>query len=315
MTGAPNTARSERTKILFFGNERLATGLSTDAPVLRALIDNNYEITGVVVAQKQASASRKARDLEIVQVAAEHNIPVIAPARLGDAVDEIRGFGAQIGVLVAYGKIVPQEIIDAFPRGIVNIHPSLLPLHRGPTPLESVILQGERETGVSIMQLALAMDAGPVYSQSRVSLRGDETKQELADRLIALGKDMLIENLPAILDGSLQPQVQDDSQATYDQLITKNASSLDFNKSASELEREVRAYASWPRSRCTVGKYEIIVTRAHVIDAAGTPGSLWLQDKQLGIHCQSGTLVFDSVIPNGKKEMDASAFLAGYPLS
>lgn len=301
-------------KILFFGNERLATGLSTTAPTLRALIAAGYDITGVVVAQKQIGKSRNARDLEIVQVATAHDIPVFSPDKLTDFADELRAMQADAAVLAAYGKIVPQSIIDLFPRGIINIHPSMLPKHRGSIPIESVILNGEPETGVSIMQLVAKMDAGPVYKQQQVSVSKNVSKQALADQLQQLGAELLIENLPAILDGSLQPTLQDDSAATYDERITKEQSHLDFTKSAEQLEREIRAYAVWPRSRTTLGAIECIITSAHVEPGEGTSGELWRDAQQIGVYCSQDILVVDTLLPAGKKEMPASSFIAGYQI-
>jgi len=299
-------------KILFFGNERLGTGLATTAPTLRALIEADYKITGVVVAQNEIGKSRQQREQEVVQLANQHGIPVFAPSKLADIADDLSAMKADVAVLVAYGKIVPQSIIDIFPNGIVNIHPSLLPKHRGPTPIESVIKNGESETGVSLMQLAAKMDAGPVYAQQTITLTGNETKQALADQLQLLGTKMLLQNLHAILDGSLTPTEQDDTIATYDQKISKADSILDFNKSANDLERHIRAYAGWPRTRTTINDIEVIITSSHISHTNGTSGSLWLENRQLGIHCNKGTLIIDSLIPVGKKEMSAQAFLAGY---
>ncbi|MDL2363596.1 MAG: methionyl-tRNA formyltransferase [Patescibacteria group bacterium] len=298
-------------KLVFFGNERLATGLSTDAPIFRSLLAEGYDIVGLVVAQKPVSPSRKARNPEIVEVAESNNVPVLAPTKLSEAVDDIKALGADIAVLVAYGKIVPQAILDIFPKGIINIHPSLLPKHRGPTPLESVILSNDSETGVSIMQLAPEMDAGPVYTQKKVSLDGTETKQALADKLIAIGKGLLEQHLPAIIDGTLEPEKQS-GKPSYDQLIDKSAAILDFNKDAPELEREVRAYAGWPRSRCKIGTHDIIITQAHVTEGSGVMGTLHLDGNSIGIYAGNGILVFDKLIPPGKKEMDTHSFMAGY---
>lgn len=299
-------------KIVFFGNERLGTGLGTNVPVLRALIATGYEITSLVVAQNEIGKSRKGRTLEIVQVAEAHNIPVLSPAKLSEFNDQLAALGAEAGVLIAYGKIVPQGVIDVFPKGIINIHPSLLPKHRGPTPIESVILSNEPETGVSLMRLGAKMDAGPVYAQQTIQLTGNETKPELADRLITLGKDMLIQHLPNILDGSLQPKPQDDAQATYDKLIEKTDGVLNFQKTAIQLEREVRAFADWPRSRTNIGITEVVINKAHSIDGKGVAGTLWLQSKEIGIYCSQGVLIIDRLIPAGKKEMDARSFLIGY---
>jgi len=301
--------------LLFFGNERIATGITSPVLVLQALLAAGYPVAAVIVAQTSVSKSRKERSLEIEAVAEAHDIPVIAPANLKDAKNELARFGAVAGVLVAYGKIVPQDIIDVFPRGIINIHPSLLPKHRGPTPIESALLQGDKETGVSLMRLAAKMDAGPVYAQETVLLRGDETKQMLADQLAHLGANMLIQYLPDILQGALKPAEQNDLHATYDKKIEKSAGELDFQKPAGELEREVRAYAGWPRSRATIATRDVIITKAHVAPGSGVPGTLRFdQPGELGVQTKDGVLMIDKLIPSGKKEMTAQAFLAGYPL-
>lgn len=300
--------------VLFFGNERLATGVTTSAPTLRALVAAGYSVPAVVVAQQATGSSRKSRELEIEAVAREHNIPVISRDNLNEAREQLASYNAEAAVLIAYGKIVPQHVIDIFPKGIINLHPSLLPQHRGPTPLESVILEGAAETGVSIMQLSAAMDAGPVYAQQTVPLSGQEDKQVLADQLAALGSQLIIENLPAILDGSLTASPQDNSQATYDNKIDKTDGQLDFTKPAMQLEREVRAFYGWPRSRATIGGTPVIITKAQASEGSGQPGSLYTENKNLGIYCAEGLLLIESLIPAGKKEMPVAAFLAGYQI-
>jgi methionyl-tRNA formyltransferase len=303
--------------ILFFGNERLATGVSTTTPVLQALLDNGYTVAAIIVAQSDGSASRQERGLEIGTIASEHGIPLLSFSKLSDAKDQLAAYDAIAGVLVAYGKMVPSSIIELFPAGIINLHPSLLPKHRGPTPLESTIINGDSVTGVSLMQLASKMDAGPIYVQQSVRLNGNEAKQALADQLGHLGKDMLVAHLPAILSGELQPSPQDDNEATYDNLITKTSGNFDedaWNQSASDLERKIRAYAGWPRSRTKIGNTDIIITNCHIGSGKATPGTIWLDDKQLGVHTANGVIIIDTLIPLGKREMSAQAFLAGYKL-
>lgn len=301
-------------KLIFFGNERLATGVTTEVPVLKSLIQQGYEIVALVIAQGDIGQSRKQRPLEVVEIARQHDIPVLSPNSLREPeiASELASYGAVAGVLVAFGKMVPESIINLFPKGIINVHPSLLPKHRGSTPIESVIRLGEKETGVSLMALVAAMDAGPVYAQETVSLLGAETKQDLTDQLSALGAKMMIQHLPAILDGSLSGTEQDHNQATEDKRIAKTDSVLDFNKTAVELEREIRAYAGWPRSKTTIGTVDVIVTRAHALEEDGEPGTLRLHNKDLGIYCSKGVLMIDLLIPNGKKEMPIESFLAGY---
>lgn len=299
-------------RLVFFGNERLATGVTTTAPVLQALVAAGYQIAAVVVSQTDPAQSRKARVLEIASVAEQLEIPVLAPKKLEDIQDKLEAYDAQAGILVAFGKLVPQEVIDIFPSGIINIHPSLLPKRRGSTPIENTILYGEKETGVSLMQLTAKMDAGPLLAQEVIPISGNESKQELADLLLDKGKDLLVKYLPDILQGSVTPNSQDDLGATYDKEIKKGVGEIDVHKPAAQLEREVRAYAGWPRSRTTIGTTEVIITKAHASDVNGTEGTLWLDGKQIGLHCSEGTLVIDALIPAGRKEMSGSDFVLGY---
>lgn len=299
--------------ILFFGNERLATGVSTTAPTLEALVQAGYHVAAVVSNFTQAQ-SRQARELEIEAVAKKHGIPLLLPASPADILDNLKAYKAEAGILVAYGRLVPEELINLFPKGIINIHPSLLPLHRGPTPIESTILEGRDKTGVSIMALAKEMDAGPVYAQSEVPLTGKETKQELADQLLEVGKAMLLEILPEILEGSVVALPQDESHANYDKLISKADGVLDWHKPAVQLEREIRAFAGWPKSRTVLSDKHLVITAAHVEDKALQPGQTLVDGKQLLVGTGEGSLSIDRLKPAGKGEMDIAGFLAGYQI-
>lgn len=305
--------RKTSRRVIFFGNERLATGVSTDAPTLKALIDRGYDVVAVI-ASDSPQLSRKNRTLEVKALAEKHSIPVWLPHKLSAVENQIRDLEPDIGVLVAFGKIVPQKIIDLFPHGIVNIHPSLLPLHRGPTPIESVILKGDKTTGVSIMQLVKDMDAGPVFAQRTIQLEGNENKIELASKLLGIGKDLLLESLPQILEDTLVPTAQDDTRATYDQLVGKDDGIIDWHKPASELEREIRAYAVWPKSRATLSGASVIITQAHVetTDASYQLGEIIFGKKDLMVACERDLLSIDALKPEGKPEMSIASFLAGY---
>jgi methionyl-tRNA formyltransferase len=302
-------------RIVFFGNERLATGVTTECHVLKSLLAAGHEITAVVT-NYEAASSRKSRELEVQSVAQAHSIPVLFPSKVAEIADELLAMKADVGILVAFGQLVPEKIIDLFPHGIINLHPSLLPLHRGPTPIESVILDGSKTTGVSIMKLAKAMDAGDVYAQSVIDLDGTESKQALASAALEIGAQMIVDLLPEILDGSVAALPQDHPQATYDQKITKQAGELDFNKSAENLEREIRAYAEWPKSRTKIGATDVIITAAHAVPTnhSDTPGTLEI-DKDIPvimIDTAEGSLCIDRLKPAGKNEMDVRSFLAGY---
>jgi methionyl-tRNA formyltransferase len=316
-------------KILFFGNERIATGVTTRAPTFLRLIEEGYEIAALVLAQNPQAHSRALRETEIVHLAEGHNVPILYLQKLSESVDQIRAFNASAAVLVAYGKIVPQSVIDSFPRGIINLHPSLLPLHRGSTPLESVMLEGDQVTGVSLMQLSSKMDAGPVFAQVKLPLNGRETKQALADELLQQGSRLMIKSLPHILDGSLLAEPQK-GEPTYDSLIKKNDGILDWSKTATDLEREVRAYLSWPKSSFMLGETKIVVTESHVegSDNAWIQTKGWSQNNQsnqgktgliveinprtLGFQTAKDILMIDRLIPSGRKEMSVDAFLSGY---
>ena len=296
--------------VVFFGNERLATGVTTQAPTLTGLLEQNYTVAALVINQ-DATTSRKKEPLKVVEVASSHGVPILSPAKPTDIIEQLASYQADIGVLVAYGKIIPQAIIDLFPHGIINIHTYSLPKHRGSTTIESTILAGETETGVSCMQLAKQMDTGPVFDYTPMALHGDETKQQLADRLLALGSERLLAVLPSILDGSLKavPQTGD---ASYDALITKQDGQLDWSKSATQLSREIKAYAGWPGSRTKLGTKEVLVLDAHVVqDSPATPGTVHMDKHTLRIACAEDWLEIVSLKPEGKQKMPIQAFLAG----
>lgn len=300
-------------KILFFGNERLATGVTTTAPALRALIDDGYDIPAVVVSQSDIGNSRRARQLEIAEVARQHDIPVIAPANLAAAKDELAAYGAKAAVLIAYGQIVPPEVLALFPAGIVNIHPSLLPKHRGSTPIESAILNDDLNTGVSLMRLTETMDAGPLYAQDGVRLPDGVSKQDAADQLLERGVELLMEYLPRAVGASPTLTSQDDTQATADRLIRKADGVIDWQKDAEQLEREVRAYAGWPRSRASLAQKEVVLTKVRLAhETGGAPGTIKTDKKRLVVFCKQGALEIEELIPAGKKAMSGQAFLAGY---
>lgn len=298
------TSGPTKTRLVFFGNERLVSGLvHTDAPILSGLIKRGYDIVAVV-SHHGHTRSRKPRPLEVATIAEAHGIPALLPDRPRDIADQLAAMQAEAAVLVAYGRIIPQSVINIFPRGIINIHPSLLPLYRGPTPIETPIARGDNETGVSIMQLTAGMDEGPVYTQTRVPIDPRETKHTLYQKLASTSAELLFDALPAILEGSLAPTPQDTSQATYSHLLTKADGRLTPDTmTAAEADAHVRAYLDFPGSRLLLGSIEAIITAAHVSDTASP----------LSVQCADGRyLCIDTLKPAGKKEMPAKAFLSGY---
>lgn len=286
--------------LVFFGTEEFSL------TALTGLIEGGYTIAAVVTKPD----SRKGRGQQLVPpsvkvVAERHNIPVLQPQKLSDIIEDIQALDHPVGILVSYGKIIPQSIIDLFEPGIINLHPSLLPLYRGPSPIESAIKNGDSATGVSIMQLSAKMDAGPVYAAKEYPLLDTETRPELYHTLATIGTNLLLETLPQIIDGSLQPIEQDESKATYCQLLQKQDAPLTPNTlSAHAAECLVRAHIGFPKTKIDIEGVSVIITKAHVSDEKNTP---------LDILCQDGAfLSIDELIAPSGRRMDSAAFLRGY---
>lgn len=308
-TSKTTSHSGNKSPLVFFGTEDFS------ALFLKALIKHGYDVKAVVT--KPDSPKGRKQQLSPPQVkliAKEHNISVFQPESLDELIAPLQKLNSPTGVLVSYGKIIPKKIIDLFTPGIINVHPSLLPAHRGPSPIEASITNGDTKAGVSIMQLSEKMDAGPVYSQTVLPLNGDETQASLYESLATLGIEELLNTLPSIIDGQLAPSPQDETKATYTKLLTKKDGVLDWQKPALQLEREIRGYNIWPRSRTRLFNQDVIVTKAHIVPGtSGSPGSIDTDNKSfIIIDTSDGRLRIDNLQPAGKKEMPVEAFLRGY---
>lgn len=221
-------------------------------------------------------------------------------------------FVSRAGVVIDFGIIIAQDVIDTFELGIVNSHFSLLPKWRGADPITYSILKGDSETGVTLMLIVQKLDEGPMLVQQALPLPPDITTPLLTDQLITLSDTLLKGTLPAYMAGTIKPQPQPSEGATYSSKLTKQDGNIDWHKPAAEIERQIRAFIEWPKSRTTIGDRDVVITAAHVIDGNGTPGVIWLEGRQLGMHTSEGILVIDQLIPAGKKPMSGSDFLLGY---
>lgn len=289
------------TSIVFFGTDEFSL------VALQVLFESGYNIAAVVTKPDSKSGRGQALTMPIVKkYAIEHNLKVWQPLKVSEINEKIQALGDNVaGVLASYGKIIPQATIDLFNPGIINIHPSLLPLYRGSTPIESAIKNGDEQTGVTIMQLEAGMDSGPIYGHIIHKLSGHETRPELYQTLARTGAVTLIELLPSILDGSLLPTPQDSSQAVYCSLLTKQDALLNHNDvSAKAAERLVRAHLGFPRTKIEVLRHMIIITKAHVSGE---------QKTALDILCQDGNyLSIDQLIAPSGKTMSNTDFINGH---
>lgn len=294
--------------IIFFGTDTFS------ASALTALIEADYTIGAVITKPDSKSGRGQHMTAPLVkQIAEKHDIPVWQPTKLIEMVDDIKALGDTVGVLSSYGRIVPQAIIDLFRPGIINIHPSLLPLYRGPSPIETAIMNGDTQTGVSIMKLTAEMDAGPIYAQELYALDGTETAPELYETLSALGGRMLIETLPAIIEGRLLPSPQANA-AIYCSLLKKEDAFLKPEAvTAVQAERQVRAYLTFPKTKILIKNKDkdetIIITKAHV--AVGE-----LSDKAYNIDFkEASVLTIDELTAPSGKRMSGKDFKNGYAAS
>ncbi len=257
----------------------------------------------------------------VIDIAQKYELPIltISSSQELDSLVADRRFISRVGVLIDYGIIVSEKVIDSFELGIVNSHFSLLPEWRGADPITFAILSGQRQTGVSLMLVVPKMDQGPLIAYGEYDLEPHITTPELTENLIELSNALLEHALPAYLAGSIEPQPQSVTgrNVSYSRKLVKEDGNMDWHKTAAVLEREIRAFIDWPKSFTTLAAKKVIITKAHVVpsqDPDKNPGNLEvLKDTgMLMIATANGTLCIDTLKPEGKTEMTAKAFIAGY---
>jgi methionyl-tRNA formyltransferase len=222
-------------------------------------------------------------------------------------------FNSKIGVLIDFGIIVSQDVIDSFELGIVNSHFSLLPKWRGADPIRFSILSGDKKTGVSLMILDRGMDTGKLLMQKSIPLETDETEPSLTDKLIKLSDSMLKDALKQYKSEKLRPRAQPHpNRATYSRKISKSDGLIDWDKPADDIEREIRAFVEWPKSRTNIGSVEVIISKAKVKNISGQVGKAVVKNNQLLIGCGQDSLLVLKLKPIGKQTMDSTEFIRGY---
>lgn len=286
-------------------------------PALAALIERcpQVEVVGVFTQpDRPAGRGRELTAPPVKELATKHGIPVFQPTKMrtDETRELLRSLAPELVVVAAYGRILPKQLLDIAPRGCVNLHASLLPRHRGASPIQHAIWLGDVETGVSLMQMDEGLDTGAVLAMNRLPITANATSTTLSAELATLAARLLTENLDAVLAGELTRAPQDSTHATYARLLTKDDGRLDFSKPAVELERQVRALDAWPQAFVERGTDRIQVGSAHVVPAHGRPGEVVQANAQgVVVACGQGALALDEVKPPGKRMMPAAAWVAG----
>jgi methionyl-tRNA formyltransferase len=281
-------------------------GTPADAvPPLRALVEAGHEITFVVTQpDRRRSRGRGTDPSPVKQAATDLGLPVLTPTRARDVVDDVRSSGAELGVVVAFGQLLPPAFLDTLPH-IVNMHFSLLPRWRGAAPVERAILAGDTETGVCLMRIEEGLDTGGVYACASTPIDADETAGALHARLVHLGTHLLLEHLAAIPEMDPKPQ---QGKPTYAEKLSVEEFRLDPNRPAAELARVVRAGNPRPGAWMVVRGKRVKVWRAHPSVDGGAPGSIRAPGELV---TTDGVLRLDEVQPEGRPHMSAGAWLAG----
>lgn len=301
-------------KILFMGTPEFAV------PSLEALIDAGYELCGVFC-QPDRPVGRHQNKLQappVKECALAHNIPVFQPTKLrdGTAFAQVQELAPDLIVVAAYGRILPKEILD-YPRlGCINVHSSLLPKYRGAAPINWAILNGEKETGVTIMHMAEALDAGDIIAQTKISILPTENTAELTARLAECSGSLLVETISAIENGSASRIPQKEEAVTWAPMLSKDMSVMDFSRSAQELHNQVCGLYPWPSAVATVAGIRCKILRTEPDNGCGEIGTVLEAGKKgLLVACGNrSALRILELQPDGKKPMATVNFLQGHPL-
>ena len=297
---------TEPLRIVFAGTPEFA------AEHLKALLSTPYEIVAVYTQpDRPAGRGQKLMPSPVKQLALEHNIPVMQPPtlRAPEAQAELAALKPDLLVVVAYGLILPQVVLDIPRLGCINSHASLLPRWRGAAPIQRAIEAGDSESGVTVMRMEAGLDTGPMLLKSVTPITADDTGGSLHDRLAELGPPAVIQAIAGLAAGTLQGEVQDDTLATYAHKLNKDEARIDWNRPAVELERLIRAFNPWPICHSTLSGEALKVLAATVADATGAPGQIIAANKDgLIVGCGEGALCLTRLQLPGGKALNFSDF-------
>jgi len=304
-------------KIVFFGTSEFAI------PILKSLIQESNVLA--VVTQPDKFSGRKKEltsppiKLEIQNLKSEISVLQFESLKTPEAIEELQKLNADMFIVAAYGKIIPQSILDIPKLGCINVHGSILPKYRGASPIHAALLNGDSETGNTIMIMDAQMDHGPLLSNSNVPIEPNDDFKSLETKMAADGAQLLIETLSKFVNGEIQPQAQDESLASYTKLISKEDGFVDFAKTATEIFNKWRAYKYWPGIYTFVNdkagnKLRVVLDEITVAGKAidSKPGQLVTTEGKLFIACPNDSIEIIKLTPEGKKTMTGREFLNGY---
>ena len=299
-------------KVIFMGTPDFSVG------TLEALVEARHEVVlAVTQPDKPKGRGKEMQFTPVKECAMKYQIPVYQPVRVREAecIEELRKYQADIMVVVAFGQILPKEILEMTPYGCVNVHASLLPKYRGASPIHYALLNGEKESGITIMRTDEGIDTGDIIVKSKLEIFPNETCGELFDRLSILGADLIVETLPKIFSGQAKFIKQNNNEASYTKIIRKQDSLIIWEDSAENIFNKIRAFNPSPIAYCMLNGEPFKIFNAKTCDIQGKCGEILKADNELIIGCGHGALSLLTVQKAGGKVMDIGSFLRGNKLT
>ena len=298
-------------KIVYMGTPEFAV------PPLKAIIDSGHNVVGVFTQpDKPKGRGYVLTPPPVKEYAAENNIPVFQPTSMknGEALNILKELAPDIIVVVAFGKILPKEILDLPKYGCVNVHASLLPRYRGAGPIQWCVLNGEKETGVTTMKMAEGLDTGDMLLKSITKIGENETAGQLHDRLSDMGAELIVKTLSAIENDTVTPEKQDDSLSNYAPMLTKKLCKIDWSSTAQAVHNQVRGLNPWPIATATVNGKRVKIYSTVLSDQKGEVGRV-ICENPLTVACGEGAVIINEIQPEGKKRMKSQDYVRGYRIT